>query len=645
MNLDITLPDGSVRSFENSITGDELAKNIGSRLYKDAVCIEIDNKFYDLSYSITENCNVRIVTINDLDALHILRHSSAHILAQAVLNIFPNTEFGVGPSIENGFYYDFKFTKPISESDLEQIETEMKKIVKSKQQFIRDELSKKDALKLFKKQSFKVELIKSAESSEGVSNDYVSTYRNEQFVDLCMGPHIPNTSFLKHFKLTKVAGAYWRGDENNPQLQRIYGTSWFSKEDLDLYMAQQEEAEKRDHRKLGNELNLFTSTDELGSGNFIWKPNGAILRDVIETYSKNAHLSNDYQLVNTPHIGKSILWETSGHLAHYKENMYPPVVHEENNETYYLKPMNCPFHILVYKSDLHSYKELPIRFFEFGSVYRYEKTGVLHGLLRLRGFTQDDAHIFCTKDQINEEVKTLLNFSVKLLNAFGLSEIEADLSTKPDKSIGSDDDWDMATESLKKSLTELDIPFATAEGEGAFYGPKIDLHVKDAIGRRWQLSTIQVDFAQPDNFDIEYVDNNNKKIRPVMIHRALLGSIERFTGVLLEHYAGHMPGWLSPVQIDILTIGNVSSYVDEIKEHLKDFRINIDDRNVRLGEKIHNSQKIKVPVQLIVGEKDVSNKTFAINFYNAEDKKDVELEKGIKEINNYLKTPEFDLNG
>ena len=585
------------------------------------------------------------MTINDLDALHILRHSSAHILAQAVLNIFPNTEYGVGPSIENGFYYDFKFTKPISESDLEQIESEMKKIVKSKQEFIRDELSKKDALKLFKKQSFKVELIKSAESSEGVSNDYVSTYRNEQFVDLCMGPHIPNTSFLKHFKLTKVAGAYWRGDENNPQLQRIYGTSWFSKEDLDLYMAQQEEAEKRDHRKLGNELNLFTSTDELGSGNFIWKPNGAILRDVIETYSKNAHLSNDYQLVNTPHIGKSILWETSGHLAHYKENMYPPVVHEENNETYYLKPMNCPFHILVYKSDLHSYKELPIRFFEFGSVYRYEKTGVLHGLLRLRGFTQDDAHIFCTKDQINEEVKTLLNFSVKLLNAFGLSEIEADLSTKPDKSIGSDDDWDMATESLKKSLTELDIPFATAEGEGAFYGPKIDLHVKDAIGRRWQLSTIQVDFAQPDNFDIEYVDNNNKKIRPVMIHRALLGSIERFTGVLLEHYAGHMPGWLSPVQIDILTIGNVSSYVDEIKEHLKDFRINIDDRNVRLGEKIHNSQKIKVPIQLIVGEKDVSNKTFAINFYNAEDKKDIELEKGIKEINNYLKTPEFNLNG
>ena len=645
MNVDITLPDGSVRNFESPVTGYQIAENIGPRLLKDAICIEIDNKFQDLSFEISENTKVRIVTTKDLDALHILRHSSAHILAQAVLNLYPNAQFGVGPSIENGFYYDFLFETPIKENELENIEKEMIRISKSAQSFNRSEITKKDAVKMFKNQKLKLELIESAESDEGVGEEIVSTYANDEFIDLCMGPHVPSTSVLKHFKLTKVSGAYWRGDESNVQLQRIYGTSWFSKEDLDQYLIQQEEAEKRDHRKLGIELDLFTSSEELGSGNFLWKPKGAVLRDVIETYSKKAHLQNGYSLVNTPHIGKSILWETSGHLDHYSENMYPPINHDENNETYYLKPMNCPFHILVYKSDLHSYKELPIRFFEFGSVYRYEKTGVLHGLLRLRGFTQDDAHIFCTKDQINEEVKTLLNFSVKLLNAFGLSEIEADLSTKPDKSIGSDDDWDMATESLKKSLTELDIPFATAEGEGAFYGPKIDLHVKDAIGRRWQLSTIQVDFAQPDNFDIEYVDNNNKKIRPVMIHRALLGSIERFTGVLLEHYAGHMPGWLSPVQIDILTIGNVSSYVAEIKEHLKDFRINIDDRNVRLGEKIHNSQKIKVPIQLIVGEKDVSNKTFAINFYNADDKKDIEFEKGIKEINNYLKTPEFDLNG
>ena len=498
---------------------------------------------------------------------------------------------------------------------------------------------------MFKDQSFKIELIESADSDEGVEDGSVTTYTNDSFVDLCKGPHLPSTDYLKYFKLTKIAGAYWRGNEENPQLQRIYGTSWFTKRDLDEYLVQQEEAEKRDHRKLGNELNLFTTADELGSGNFLWKPKGAILRDLIESYSKDAHLNNDYDLVNTPHIGKSILWETSGHLNHYKENMFPPLVHEDNDETYYLKPMNCPFHILIYKSDLHSYKELPLRYFEFGSVYRYEKTGVLHGLLRLRGFTQDDAHIFCTQDQINEEVKTLLNFSVKLLNSFGLTEIEADLSTKPTKYIGTDDDWEIATSSLKNSLTELNIPFATANGEGAFYGPKIDLHAKDAIGRRWQLSTIQIDFAQPDNFDIEYVNSENKKVRPVMIHRALLGSIERFTGVLIEHYAGHMPGWLSPVQIDILTIGNVSDYIDEIKNKLGNYRINIDDRNIRLGEKIHHSQKNKTPIQMIVGENDIKKSTVALNVHNKDNLKDINLANAIKIIKDELKEPEFTING
>ena len=485
MTIDITLPDGTIRNYESPVTGYEIAESIGPRLLKDSICIEINNNFKDLSYEITDNNTVRIVTKKDLDALHILRHSSAHILAQAVLNLYPDAQYGVGPSIENGFYYDFLFSKPLKESDLLDIELEMKKIVKSSQNFVRSEITKKDATKLFKKQTLKIELIESAESNEGVGNDTVSLYHNDEFVDLCMGPHIPNTSLLKYFKLTKLSGAYWRGDETNIQLQRIYGTSWFSKEDLNTYLIQQEEAEKRDHRKLGNELDLFTTSEELGSGNFLWKPKGAILRDVIESYSKKAHMNNGYSLVNTPHIGKSILWETSGHLDHYSENMYPPISHEENNETYYLKPMNCPFHILVYKSDLHSYKELPLRYFEFGSVYRYEKTGVLHGLLRLRGFTQDDAHIFCTTAQINDEVKTLLSFSVNLLGCYGLTEIEADLSTKPNKYIGSDSDWENATNSLKQSLTELEVPFKTAEGEGAFYGPKIDLHAKDAIGRRW----------------------------------------------------------------------------------------------------------------------------------------------------------------
>ena len=645
MTVQVTLPDGSIKSFDNAVNGFDIAKSIGSRLAKDAICLEIDNNFYDMTTIFESDISVRIVTNSDPDALHILRHSSAHILAQAVLNLYPDAKYGVGPSIDNGFYYDFLFKEPLKESDLTDIEKEMINITKNAQNFTKSEITKKDAKKLFKNQSFKIELIESAESEEGVLDDVVTMYTNEKFSDLCRGPHIPNTNYLKHFKLTKLGGAYWRGDEQNPQLQRIYGTSWFSKKDLDAYLIQQEEAEKRDHRKIGNELNLFTTSNELGSGNFLWKPKGAILRDLIETYSKNAHLNNDYDLVNTPHIGKSILWETSGHLNHYKENMFPPIVHEENDETYYLKPMNCPFHILIYKSDLHSYKELPLRYFEFGSVYRYEKTGVLHGLLRLRGFTQDDAHIFCTTEQINNEVKTLLNFSVKLLNSFGLVDIEADLSTKPNKYIGTDDDWEVATNSLKNSLTELDIPFATANGEGAFYGPKIDLHAKDAIGRRWQLSTIQIDFAQPDNFDIEYVNSDNKKVRPVMIHRALLGSIERFTGVLIEHYAGHMPGWLSPVQVDILTIGEVSDYINQIKEKLVNYRINIDNRNVRLGEKVHNSQKNKTPIQIIVGESDKNASTVGLNIYGKENMKDVALPDAINLIIQELKEPEFSING
>ena len=645
MTIDITLPDGSVRNYDSPVTGFQIAESIGPRLLKDAICIEINNSFKDLSYEVSNNNNVRIITNKDLDALHILRHSSAHILAQAVLNLYPDAQFGVGPSIENGFYYDFLFANPIKENDLTNIEQEMKNIAKSSQSFIRSEITKKDAIKIFKKQKLKIELIESAESDEGVGSDTVSLYKNDKFVDLCMGPHLPNTNILKHFKLTKISGAYWRGDESNVQLQRIYGTSWFTKDDLDTYLSQQEEAEKRDHRKLGNELDLFTSSEELGSGNFLWKPKGAILRDVIESYSKKAHINNGYSLVNTPHIGKSVLWETSGHLDHYSENMYPPINHEENNETYYLKPMNCPFHILVYKSDLHSYKELPLRYFEFGSVYRYEKTGVLHGLLRLRGFTQDDAHIFCTTDQINEEVKTLLSFSVKLLGSYGLTEIEADLSTKPKKYIGSDTDWDNATNSLKQSLTELEVPFQTAEGEGAFYGPKIDLHAKDAIGRRWQLSTIQIDFAQPENFNIEYVNSDNKKSRPVMIHRALLGSVERFTAVLLEHYAGNLPGWLSPTQVDVLTIGNVEEYTEKILNDLDGYRVSIDNRNTRLGEKIHNSEKVKTPIQIIIGEKDDKNNTMAINIFGKDNNKDIDYKEGIKTIRKILKEPEFNLNG
>ena len=642
--IKITLPDKSIKEFDSDIDGLSIAKSISNSLAKSAVCIDVNGELKDLSHIIKQDSTCKIYTKQDQYALDTLRHSTAHVLAQAVLNLFPGTEFAVGPSIEDGFYYDFLFKDNIKENDLTSIENEMRRINKANQLFVREEISIDDAKKKFVDQQFKQELITTADPSEGVDDDKISIYKNDDFEDLCRGPHVLNTSQINHFKLTKLAGAYWRGLETNPQLQRIYGTAWFSKEDLDNYLVRQKEAEKRDHRKLGNELNLFVNTEEIGPGQFLWKPKGSILRQNIEDYSKKAHADNGYEYAYTPHIGRSILWETSGHLDYYKEGMYPPLKNEENNEDeYYLKPMNCPFHILIYKSEIRSYKELPLRFFELGSVYRYEKTGVLHGLLRARGFTQDDAHIFCTNEQIEEEILNLLTFSIRLLNAFGFDSIEADLSTRPEKSIGNDDDWNTATESLASALDNQNISYVTAHGEGAFYGPKIDLHVKDAIGRRWQLSTIQVDFSQPDNFDLQYVDSNNKRVKPVMIHRALLGSIERFTGILIENYAGHFPGWLAPVQVKVLTIGEVSNYVEELVKSLKDVRLEIDNRSIRLGEKIHDASKEKVPVTIIIGEQDVSSRTMALNIHEKDNQKDIKLEEGIKQIKNVLKIPKFKL--
>lgn len=642
MNIEITLPDESVRTYEKAITGEEIAFDIGPKLGKDAVAIEINRKLYDTSYVITENASIKILTIKDIQSLSILRHSSAHLLAQAVLNLYPGTLYGVGPDIEDGFYYDFLFKENISDADLPKIEKEMLKLSKANQLFVKSIQKKPDAMDLFKNQQFKMELIDSADESEGVEDSEVSLYSNNEFIDLCRGPHVPNTGFIKHFKLTRLGGAYWRGDENNSQLQRIYGTSWFNKEDLEQYLTRRVEAEKRDHRKLGKQLELFTTADELGPGQFLWKPNGALLRNTIENYSKKAHINNGYDFVNTPHIGRSVLWETSGHLEHYEEGMYPPLQSKDNDDKYYLKPMNCPFHILIYKSELRSYKELPIRLFELGSVYRFEKTGVLHGLLRARGFTQDDAHIFCTFDQINTEVNNLLRFSIALLKSFGFKNIEADLSTKPNKAIGNDEDWNIATRSLEVALEDEGIDFVTAEGEGAFYGPKIDLHVKDAIGRRWQLSTIQIDFAQPDNFDLEYVSTKNSKDRPVMIHRALLGSIERFTGILIEHYAGEFPSWLAPTQLKILTIGDVSDYVKNITAKLSGVRFEIDDRNIRLGEKIHDAKKHNTPLTLIIGEKDLSNNTGSLNILNSESKNNLDIASLVDFIIDDVTEPEFE---
>ena len=642
MNIEITLPDESIRKYNNPVTGEAIAFDIGPKLGKDAIAIEINKQLFDTSYEITENASINILTSKDIVSLSILRHSTAHLLAQAVLNLYPDTQYGVGPDIEDGFYYDFLFKQTISDDDLPKIEKEMTRLTGEKQPFSKSFMDKSKALNLFKNQEFKQELINTADSTEGVDDNHVSVYSNKDFIDLCRGPHVPNTGYIKHFKLTRIGGAYWRGDENNPQLQRIYGTSWFTKDDLQQYLSRRVEAEKRDHRKIGKELELFTSADELGPGQFLWKPNGALLRNTIETYSKKAHIQNGYDFVNTPHIGRSILWETSGHLEHYEEGMYPPLQSKDNDDTYYLKPMNCPFHILIYKSELRSYKELPVRLFELGSVYRFEKTGVLHGLLRARGFTQDDAHIFCTFDQIDQEINNLLRFSIALLKSFGFEDIEADLSTKPKKAIGEDKDWKIATESLENALNEEGINFITAEGEGAFYGPKIDLHVKDAIGRRWQLSTIQIDFAQPNNFGLEYVTSKNSKDRPVMVHRALLGSIERFTGILIEHYSGEFPGWLAPTQLKILTIGDVHDYVQSIVEKLPNVRLEIDNRNVRLGEKIHDAKKRKIPLSLIIGEKDLAANTGSLNILNSESINNETIAQLVKEINKQVKEPRFE---
>ena len=641
--IKITLPDGEIQEYKDTTTGIEIAENIGPKLLKDSIAIEINDILYDLSYQISSDANIRIITKNDPDALHILRHSSAHVLAQAVLNLYPDSKYGTGPSTDDGFYYDFMFSDPISDKEMVKIEEEMMNIINEGQTFDKEQYILDEAKSMFKNQKYKLELIDTADQSEGVVDKYVSVYSNNKFSDLCLGPHVPDTSYIKHFKLLRIAGAYWRGNESNDQLQRIYGTSWFSKKELDMFMNQREEALKRDHRKLGKELDLFISPDELGPGQFIWTSKGAIVRDNIENFSKEKHNENGYDLVYTPHIGMSELWETSGHLNYYKEAMYPPMQSEDGNE-YYLKPMNCPFHILNYKSSIRSYRDLPIRYFEFGSVYRYEKTGVLHGLLRARGFTQDDAHIFCTTEQLDIELKSLLKFSTGILNSFGFDDIEADLSTKPTKAIGDEQIWDHATDSLKSSLVSMDIPYKIAPGEGAFYGPKIDLHVKDAIGRRWQLTTIQVDFAQPENFGLEYVSNENKKEKPVMIHRALLGSVERFTGILIEHYSGLFPGWLSPTQVVIISLNdNVNKYSKKIINKVKKYRFHHDNTNARLSEKIKKYKLQKVPVLIVIGENDMNNETIAINFSDGQNLQDVPIKDGIKSINDYLKIPDLNI--
>jgi threonyl-tRNA synthetase len=616
MTINITLPDGSTRAYEDGASAYDIAVGIGSRLAKAAVAATVDGAMWDLHRPIPNDASVSIVTDTTEGGRHVIRHSAAHIMAQAVLDLFPDANFAIGPAIEDGFYYDFEVEDPFTPEDLERIEDRMAEIVAVDQPFVRGEETIAQAMETFTDQPFKREIIAGVDAAEGVEGDLVSTYRNDEFIDLCRGPHLVSTGRLKAFRLTRSAGAYWRGDESNPQLQRIYGTAWESKKALDSYQVRLEEAAKRDHRKLGSELDLFSFPQELGSGLAVWHPKGGILRRTIEDYSRRTHAEFGYEYVVTPHVAKAGLWETSGHLDFYRESMYPAMEmdggEDHQGQEYFVKPMNCPFHILIYRSRGRSYRELPLRLFELGTVYRYEMSGVIHGLMRARGFTQDDSHIFATESQLAEELQRLLDFVLMVLRDFGFDEFEADLSTKPDKAVGDPDLWVTAEEYLAGALDNADVSYQLAPGEGAFYGPKIDIHIRDAIGRRWQLSTIQVDFAQPENFDLQYASSQNTKERPVMIHRALLGSIERFIGILTEHYAGAFPPWLSPVQVTVVPVADRhNEYAAEVADALagRNVRVEVDTADDTVGEKIRTAILQKHPVVLVVGDSDVENRT------------------------------------
>src|SRR3989339_683429 len=544
--------------------------------------------------------------------LDTLRHSTAHLMAAAVMQLFPETKVAIGPSIEDGFNYDFDRPTPFTPEDLEKIEQKMKEIAKGNHPFVCTTKYKHEAVEYFKSinEKYKLEIL------QEIPDDKVTFYQSGDFLDLCRGPHVGYTSKIKHFKLLSVAGAYWRGDEKREQLQRIYGTAFSTKEELAEYLNKLEEAKKRDHRKLGKELNLFSVNEEVGPGLVLWHPKGARIRMIIEDFWRNQHLANGYDLTYTPHIGRSNLWETSGHLGFYKENMYAPM--QIDGQDYFVKPMNCPFHIMIYNNALYSYRDLPLRWAELGTVYRYEKSGVLHGLMRVRGFTQDDAHLICAPEQMPSEIRRVLRFCLDMLKAFGFSQYNIYVATKPKKdSVGDDKSWADATVALQEAVKAEGLDCVIDDGGGAFYGPKIDIKIKDAIGREWQCSTIQFDFNEPERFDMNYVDQTGKRMRPYMIHRALMGSLERFFGILIEHYAGAFPFWLAPEQIWILPISEkVSLFAEHIQKELQDInpdiRVVLKNENETLGKKIREGETQKIPYLFIVGEKEMANHTISV---------------------------------
>lgn len=624
--IHVTLPDGSVRSLPVGSTGLDLASNIGSRLAKAAVGATINGEQWDLLRVLPDGASAAIITAESEPGRHILRHSTAHLMAQAVINLFPGTKFSIGPAIEDGFYYDFELpdSRTFSEDDLASIDVRMREIISAKQPFIREDMSAAEALKLFADQPYKCEIIQrvtsgaadSEDAGELTGGDEVSVYHNgDAFVDLCRGPHVPSTDKLGHFALMKVAGAYWRGNEKGPMLQRIYGTAWESKVALDEHLARLIEAEKRDHRRLAAEMDLLSFPSEIGGGLAVWHPKGAIIRKIMEDYSRDRHQSGGYKFVYTPHLAKAELFETSGHLDFYKDSMYPPM--EMDNGTYYPKPMNCPMHCLIFRDRQRSYRELPLRFYELGTVYRYERAGTLHGLMRIRGFTQDDSHIFCTEEQLSDEITSLMDFVMSVLRRFGFNDFEFRLSTRNvEKSVGSDEIWAKATAALQEALHRHGVEYRTTEGDAAFYGPKIDIDVRDAIGRKWQLSTIQLDFNLPERFKLEYIDTGNVRRQPIMLHRALFGSVERFFGVLLEHYGGAFPIWLAPVQVRVLPVATAhEEYASQLVERLADagFRVDVDPATEQLGKRIRTAKLERLPYVLVVGDDDVAHDTVGLN--------------------------------
>lgn len=622
----IALPDGSARTLPTGSTALDLAASIGSRLAKAAVAATIDGLESDLSQVLQDGSTVAIITAESESGRHIVRHSTAHLMAQAVVQLFPGTKFTIGPAIEDGFYYDFELPdgRTFSEDDLIAIDARMREIIEANQLFAREEMSAANALKLFADQPYKCEIIQrvtagaadSIDVEEVVGGDEVSVYRNsDAFVDLCRGPHVPSTGKLGHFALMKVAGAHWRSNEKGPMLQRIYGTAWESKAALDEHLARLIEAEKRDHRRLAAEMDLLSFPTELGGGLAVWHPKGAIIRKLMEDYSRERHQSGGYRFVYTPHLAKSELFETSGHLDFYKDSMYPPM--EMDNGTYYPKPMNCPMHCLIFRDRQRSYRELPLRFYELGTVYRYERAGTLHGLMRIRGFTQDDSHIFCTEDQLSDEITSLMDFVTSVLRRFGFNDFEFRLSTRnPEKSVGTDEIWAKATSALREALQRHGVEYTTQDGDAAFYGPKIDIDVRDAIGRKWQLSTIQLDFNLPERFELQYIDTGNVRRQPIMLHRALFGSVERFFGVLLEHYGGAFPVWLAPVQVRVLPVATAhEQYATALVDQLagEGFRVDLDPATEQLGKRIRNAKLERLPYVLVVGDDDVAHNTVGLN--------------------------------